>query len=212
MSYLTYQGKMVDSQGKFVISSPQPVAEGVIYFNTGSSGIITFVSQPDVTGNKTLTSKFYLDSSTSRLTFGFMNALNDFLFVSYDIAANTGVNPMLTVNTKNSPPGVIRPYYDISSYLGMIVEMEVVKTSSSVVSLKLNGNTLTKAGDGYFNNGGTSLKTISGLSGSSVWDVTINGIAAWVGYPSGDQNLAWEDTIGSNDGTVSGSVSTRNLF
>jgi len=212
MSYLIYNGQMIQSNNKYAVSINQPIVGGVAYFDNASLGTITLTSQPDVTGAKALSAKFYLDSTSSRLTFAFMNALNDFLWVSYDIAPDTGATPMLAVNTRNSPPGVIRPYYDISSYIGTIVEMEIIKTSSAIIKVELNGNVLTKAGDGYFNNGATTLKSIYGSNGASVWDVNVNAAAIWLGYPDGDQNSAWVDTVGSNDGTVSGFVSTRDLF
>jgi len=210
MSYVTYQGKMIKSAGKFVVGSQSPTFAGVIYFQPGS--IVEFDTQPDVTGNKTFSSNLFIDSSaSSEIAIGLMNALNDFLFISYTVSADTGPSKVLAVNTKNTPPYVLRPYYNIDSYLNQIITLEVIKTSSAITSVKINGNTLTKAGDGYFNNGGTTLKAISGQY-FSIWDVQIDGVAAWTGYPNGDTDPAWLDTIGSNDGVVSGGPSTRDLF
>jgi len=209
MSYLIYNGKRIITQDKYVIGNAAPPEEGVIYFQTFSDKV-EFVSQPDVTGNKTFTANLFIDSSTSsEMTIGLMNASNDFLFISYTISADTGPNKVLVVNTRNT--SVIRPYYNIDSYLNQIITLEVIKTSSSITSVKINNNTLTKAGDGYFTNGGTTLKAISGQY-FSIWDVSINGVASWTGYPNGNTNGAWVDNIGSNDGTVSGSPTTRNLF
>ena len=210
MSYITYQNKMLQSGNKYVSKIAAPIVSGVINFQTLSDKI-EFASQPDVTGNKTFTTNLFIGSSASEMQIGLMNASNDFLFISYTISADTGANKVLTVNTKNSPPGVIRQYYNIDSYLNQIITLEIIKTSSSITSVKINNNTLTKIGDGYFNNGGSSLKTIAGQY-YSIWDVEIAGVAQWVGYPNGNTSGAWEDTIGSNDGTVSGFSTTRNLF
>lgn len=182
---------------------------GKIYFQTLGDKVV-FDSQPDVTGNKTLKADLFIDSTSSDMTIGLMNASNDFLWITYTLGPDTGPNKVLVVNTRNSPPGVIRPYYDISSYLNQVINLEVVKTSSAVTSVKINGTTLTKIGDGYFNNGGSTVKEIAGIL-CSIWNLEVVGVVKWIGFPYGNTTGAWVDTIGTNDGTVSGSPTTRNL-
>lgn len=209
MSYLVANDKYVKINNpglKYLVTTPIP---DKIYFQTLGDKV-AFDSQPDVTGNKTFKADLFIDSTSSDMTIGLMNALNDFLFISYTISADTGPSKVLVVNTKNSPPYVLRPYYDISSYLNQVISLEVVKTSAVITSVKINGNTLTKIGDGYFNNGATSLKEISGIL-FSIWNVEVVGIAKWIGFPYGNTTPAWVDTIGTNNGTVSGSPTTRNL-
>jgi len=213
MAYLEYNGQMVIFNDQYVISNPQPVAGGVIEFLDGG-GTVIFGSQPDIAGSKTFKANIYIDSSTSSLYFYSKGvAATDFLVVSYDDAPDwAGTDPVLMVHVKNAagPPGIVRQAYDISNYLGQIELLEIVKVTGGITSVTIGGDTLTKIGDGYFDYGG-DLKQVAGIR-SSIWDVEIVGSHKWVGYPDGDQDSAWVDTIGSDDGVVGGSVSTRDLF
>ena len=210
MSYLNYNNQKLTYNNQYVISSPLPTVSGVIEFLSGG-GEVLFDSLPDVTGSQTFKANIYIDSSTSTLYFYSRDASqNDFLAVSYDDPPDwAGTDPVLMVHVKNAP-GIIRQAYDISSYLGQIELLEIVKTAGAITSVTIGGNTLTKIGDGYFDYGG-NLKQISGAS-SSIWDVEIVGSHKWIGYPDGNQDSAWVDTVGSIDAVVGGSVSTRDLF
>jgi len=204
---------VLSSGFSYVVGVLPPVVGGIIEFLDGG-GTVIFGSQPDIAGSKTFKANIYIDSSTSSLYFYSKGvAATDFLVVSYDDAPDwAGTDPVLMVHVKNAagPPGIVRQAYDISNYLGQIELLEIVKVTGGITSVTIGGDTLTKIGDGYFDYGG-DLKQVAGIR-SSIWDVEIVGSHKWVGYPDGNQDSAWIDTIGSNDGVVGGSVSTRNLF
>jgi len=210
MAHLTFNGQRIQMPGNGILDfTPGPTVGGVIDFQ--ADGKITFDSEPDITGSQTITLNMYLDTDTSTLNFSIKTPTNDFMLLTYNDPPDwAGTDSVLAVHVKNSP-GVVRQFYDISSYIGEITTVEIVKTSGAITSVTVGGDTLTKVGDGYFDIGASSLKELGG-SYASVWDVEIDGSHKWVGYPDGDQDSAWEDTIGSIDGTVSGTVTTRDLF
>ena len=213
MSYLKYNGQMIVDGGKYVVRSPLPVVAGVIEFLSGG-GEVLFDSEPDVLGSKTINLNVYLDTSTSSFDFSSKTASNaDFLLITYNDPPDwAGTDYVLAVHTRNATGGGnVRQFYDISSYIGEITTIQVVKTAGLITSVTVGGDVLAKVGDGYFDIGASSLKTLSGAS-CSIWDVEVVGAHNWVGYPDGDQDSAWVDTVGSNDGVVGGSVSTRDLF
>jgi len=213
MSYLNYNNQKLTYNNQYVISSPLPTVSGVIEFLSGGGEVI-FGSEPDVLGSKTINMNVFLDTSTSSFDFSSKTALNsDFLLVTYNDPPDwAGTDYVLAVHTRNATGGGnVRQFYDISPYIGMITTIQVVKTTGLITSVTVGGDTLSKVGDGYFDIGASSLKTLSGAN-CSIWDVEIVGAHKWIGYPDGDQDSAWVDTIGSNDGVVGGSVSTRDLF
>ena len=212
MAYLEYNGQMVIFNDQYVVGSPVPIVGGVIDFLSG--GTITFGSEPDVLGSKTINLGLYLDTSTSSFNFSSKTASDaDFLLLTYNDPPDwAGTDYVLAVHVRNATGGgLVRQFYDISSYIGEITTIQVVKTAGGITSVTVGGDTLTKVGDGFFDIGASSLKTLTG-SYSSVWDLEVVATHKWVGYPDGDQDSAWVDTIGSDDGVVGGSVSTRDLF
>lgn len=221
MSYLVYNGKRVTSEGKYVGKWVTEIPQQ-IYFT--SSGKVTMDSIPDVTGVKTIKWDMRLDASVaSKMSaiFGDPTVLNDFLYVSYDYLppfeqTTTGITyPVLRVQVRNnspSPPVYVR-IYNINSYIGINTTIEIVKGTGNLTSVKANNNTLTTlySGTAVYDLGG-NFKEIGGNGGTSIWNFEITGVSKWIGYPYGNQDSAWADTIDSNNGTVSGSPGTRNLL
>jgi len=216
MSYALYNGKMIQSESKYVIKNVIP---GQIYFT--DQGIIDFPSLPVVTGSQTIKWDMNLDSSVaSILALNFIAPAGgaDFLLVQYGYLqafeqGTTGITyPVLRVQVKNSP-GVIVRMYDINSYIGINANIEIVKGTGSITSVKANNNTLTTlySGTGVFD-APADNKYISAEGGISIWNLEIVGLHKWIGYPYGNQDSAWVDTIGSIDPTILGSPGTRNLL
>ena len=205
-----YQDKMVTYQNKYV-EKVVSVIPGQIDFLT-SGDRVDFTSLPDVTGNKTINMGLWLNDTSTNMYVAFSSGgqPGDFLWVTYGNVPELG-QVHLVVHTKNSP-SLVRKAYNISAYLNMMVTLEIVKTSSAITSVKANGNTLTNFGSLFFDNTGGPFYYVGGDHHASIWDIEIVGSHKWIGYPYGNTNGAWVDTIGTNHGTITGTPGTRNLF
>lgn len=212
MSYLTYNGKMVRAQGKYVIGAQVP---GQIYM-TDINDQITFSSVPNITGSKTISADFYLDSSMSGFSwFWYPESGDDFFqailneLPSFEQTQLGIYDYVLRVQVKNSP--VYARVYSLQPYVGQILHLEIIKGTGSIVSVKANGDTLSSLGNGVYTTGGVGSKTFYG-GVLSVWNMEVAGEHKWIGYPYGNTDAAWVDTIGSNDVSILGSPQTRNLL
>jgi hypothetical protein len=209
MSYVIYNNKRVSFGNKYVAGvAPEPIP-GQIYFNkTASADEVIFDSLPDVTGSKTVKMGFYVQDSSSSLDVAFANGTTqDYLRLTF---GEGEYGPTFMVEVRQSP-SIVRRVYDISDLYGEIVNLEVVKGTASISSVTFNGNTLTDL-MGYLAFGPTAFKRIRGSKFSSIFNLEIVGAHKWIGYPYGNTDAAWVDTIGSNDGIISGTPSTINLF
>ena len=217
MSYLIYNGKRVIAQNKYVGKWSFEIPQQ-IYFTSGGS--VDFASVPVVTGIQTIKWDMLLDASVaSKIYVGFVDGVsNDYIYANYDYLpsfeqTSTGITyPVLRVQVKNSP-GVYVRIYNIDSYIGVNTNIEIVKGTGSITSVKANNNTLTTlySGSVVYDTGG-SFSYAGGNGGASIWNLEIVGSHKWIGYPYGNTNAAWVDTIGSIDGTVTGSPGTRNVL
>ena len=201
---------MLQSTHKYLINTAV-IIPGEINLITSGDGV-DFASLPDVTGNKTITMDLWLNDTSSNMYVAFSagGQPGDFLLVTYGVIPELG-QVHLSVHTKNSP-SLVRKAYNISAYLNQMLTLEIVKTSSAITSVKANGNTLTNFGSLFFDNTGGPFYYVRGDHNASIWNLEIVGSHKWIGYPYGNTNGAWLDTIGINHGTIAGTPGTRNLF
>lgn len=212
MSYLTYNGKMVRAQGKYVLGAQVP---GQIYM-TDINDEIVFSSVPNITGSKTISADLYLDSSMSGFSWLWMPESGDDFFQAIlnelpSLERDTlGIyDYVLRIQVKNSP--VYVRIYSLQNYVGQILHLEIIKGTGSIVSVKANGDTLSSLGNGLYTTSGFGSKEFYG-GALSIWNVEVAGEHKWIGYPYGNTDAAWVDTIGSNDVSILGSPQTRNLL
>jgi len=205
MKIIKLNGNLVKLNGKFETLTLPPREINLLTFGDG----VEFTSVPSITGNKTITATFFIKNATSKFTLWFHTAgVNDYLFVDIGNVAETGLFGM-TVQTRSSP-STVRRYYNINSYLNQIVNLEIIKTATAITSVKMNTNTLSPT-TGFFSPPDTTVKNFGGLDELSIWDLEIVGSHLWKGYNYGNTNAAWIDTIGGNNGTVTGTPGTKNL-
>jgi hypothetical protein len=200
---------MVDYQGKFVTKDAVP---GQINLLTSGDGV-SFASVPVITGNQTITMDVQFDTSTSGITLWFrtMN-VNDYLLLVIGSVAETSQFGLTVQVASGGGEGTrFRRYYNINSYINQIVNLEIIKTTGSITSVKMNTNTLSPT-TGFFDPSNITMKEFSGVNNFSLWNLEIAGNHKWIGYPYGNTNGAWADTIGTNHGTITGTPGTRNLI
>lgn len=205
MSYLIYNGQMVDYQGKYV--TKEAVPDKIDFLNVGSDNV-TFGSLPDITGTKTIKARIYIKDSSSSFSLGFSPASGtDYLRIDWTTAEDVFKTFMVEVNyTAN------RRVYNLTNegVLGTAFSLEIVKGAGTISSVKFNGIEGTDLG-GYLQFGPQALSRVRGGNHSSIWNLEIVGTHKWIGFPYGNTNGAWVDTIGSIDGTVNGTPGTINL-
>lgn len=197
------------------IEVPDSGVEGLLDFD-GVDDYVSLGSVPDVTGNKTISFKIYVSSVStfSPILMFRSTTISD----SFAVWVNSGD---LYCYAKYGTSGTnASGTYDLTGLEDTILNVVVVKTAEQIVSITVNSvenavlaSTAYAGQDAnhmwigrYINGAGTSTYTTA-----LIWDVVINGILSVAGHPSGNQNSAWEDTIGTNDGTVNGSPTTTDI-
>ena len=200
---------MLQSTHKYLINTAV-IIPGEINLLTNGDGV-EFGSVPAITGNKTITMDFKLDSSAGNMTLWFNTVgSNDYLLLVMGSVPETG-SFGLTVQTRSNPSRV-RRYYNMNSYINQLVNLEIIKTGTSITSVKMNSNTLTP-NTGFFDPSDNPMKQFIGDGGLSIWNLEITGFHKWIGYPYGNTLGAWADTVGTNHATsILGTPGTRNLF
>lgn len=223
MSYLIYNGKRVISDSKYIWGIP-PENIGKILWD-GVDDYVSFASDPSVSGSKKIEFYLKIDSNfPSDLTISNQNAdiirfekdQNDILKLGlYPNSGNIAMD--IIVNTSSS----LGKSIDLTAYKGQEILIEVIKSTNSVVSAKINGNTQTLnnlnniwSGFPRYQIGPRGFSPTS-VSTFLVWDIklytdpdTTNTLMhhwAGYGYPLSSINNSWIDQVGSLDGTVYGS-------
>jgi len=152
------------------------------------------------------------------ITFSLYRKINDYtsdsgIFVFGDIGSN-----MIKCTLKDTDihfstdafPNQVK--YSLNGLTEIELVCEVTKVGNTITNFTVNGSTLIQTGSTVFS--GIGANNFIGSSGVVlannvlIYDVTIGSIFNTIGYPAGNLNPAWEDTIGVNDGTVSGSPTT----
>lgn len=168
---------------------------------------------PVVTGNRTLTFKLYIKSipSSDEIVCHF-NAgnVNDLLSIHLDSSGY-----MVVSRSGNTSSGGRR--VDISGLLNKELLVIVTKASGSISSISINGTDNSISATTYTPYNGSVAYIGSGtasnyLGVAYIWDINLNSEHSYSGHPDGNLDSAWEDNIGSIDGTVNGSPTTTDII
>jgi hypothetical protein len=208
MAYLTYNGQRVISSGKYITNKPIP---GQIDLISSGDGV-NFSSLPVVTGNQTIKGDMYIKDTNSSFRLFFTSGSNDYLRVYYDLSFEDFTYNFIVEVRQTS---LVKRRYNIGAagLLGVPFSFEIIKGTNSITSVKFNGNTLTDLGPGYLSYGNNPAENkFDGTGNVSLWNLEIVGSHKWIGYPYGNTNAAWVDTIGAINGTITGTPGTINLF
>lgn len=207
MSYLNYQGKKVQMNHKYLIGAAlAPVPDKI---DLMSSYGVNFSSLPVVTGNQTVLARMYIQSTSTTFSLVWSNgSTQDYIRMDY----GTGeYGSTFMVENRNSP-SLVRKVYNLANegVLGVPFSLEIIKSTGNISSVKFNGVEGTDL-VGFLGFGPTNLSYFRGSNHASIWNLEIVGTHKWIGFPNGNTTPAWVDTIGSINGTISGTPGTINL-
>jgi len=228
MSYLTYNGKRVISNNKYVTG----IGAGQIYLADFNNDGVRFTSEdiPEISGDMKLTFKMYLDVSmnySNRIIY-FEGNNNDWVGMSIVdssifISTSSGfptyytVYPLLPSYAQNILNIEIRknPYADGNAkyypYHFMINDVSVQGINGFVTSSsKTEGNGI---GSGFSTIGTASFP--NRMDKGTLWDIKITEVSTgldlhyWKGY--GNTAGDWEDLIGTIDVSAIDAMGTRTV-
>ena len=180
----------------------------------GVNDTVLLSGVPEFTGNKIIEFCCFLPSAqdytgtNNDVLMHFRNGTDSDYFAAYmlDIGAGSLMNIQVSVTATNNRR------IDVTPYIGAPLHVEVSKGAETINYIKFNGNLVTGAsgsGMGFSNTRNIGYTTGSGTAGyyfyGSIWDIILQGVHWWKGYPAGNTDAAWVDQIGAIDGTVSGS-------
>ena len=172
---------------------------------------VSYSAHPDVSGNKTIRFKCaHTSLSDNSISFTFKNSNTDFFSFSLEAGGE------LTITVNNVELFISNITFSLNEILNFVI----VKTTGGLTSVVVNDTVITMSSLGIGNNidfqdvvgrqsrqSGISIEYYGGL----IWDIQIDGIFASAGQPSGDENFAWDDSIGVVTATVNGTPSTTDL-
>lgn len=222
MALLTYNGQYVQKDGSYV-NRPQQIIYGLLDFD-GNDDHVSFSDEPDLSQDQRMTFKTYIlndsgytTSSTEGLgmvtirdgTSMFNASLKDskFRVVIANAAASMWEVDLSNGYTNKVLEVDIRKYFDVFWKLDYVKINGVTVASESTPS-GYSGSPLFRVGQ--------ASSPLSYLKDAYVWDVKVYNSSDTVifqsqGQPSGNQDSAWDDTVGSLTATVSGSPTTIDL-
>jgi len=196
--------------GLKLLISPTITVSGLLDFD-GINDYVRFSSNPIPTGTQNLTFKLYIKEipSSSEIIIHLNNgAVNDLISIFLDSSGDLVVSRSGLTHL-----GGLRT--NISSKLNQILEIEVQKTTGSIDAVLINGVDNSNAAANYTPYNGTVSYVSCGLSnflGSAfIWDINLSDNHSWAGYPEGNLDSAWVDTIGAIDCSVYGSPDTIDI-
>jgi len=182
--------------------SPENIADFAGTYYLDLSG------DPDLSGNKVIRWKMWIDSASSSGTVFSLGENQDSIGV---IGNGSGELRCTNINRTMGNDGEKR--LDTTGLYGMVLDCLAIKTSNEITWFQIGGKT---ASDQYLSQTGTALD-ISRIGGSGVdsspgtandiyvWNIEVDGIGSWNGYGNdADTDAAWADGIGSNDGSWNG--------
>jgi len=220
MAYLEYNGQMVIFNDQYVISSPLPGIDGVIDFD-GINDWVDFTTAyvPSFDINSGISFKFYLDNDSGYTGERLYNLNIDSLSYISGILLDSSLYLM---GFKNAGFVSQRRMIDISGLNAQVLDCSINIENSAVTEIIINGvsqTIYTTTGGDTSHAGNNSIGSNGAndyLSNATIWDFKIYDntntlIHAYAGQPSGNTDGAWADSVGSYDGTVEGSPTTRNL-
>jgi hypothetical protein len=187
----------------------------VMNFN-GTDTYVSLGSIPDVSGVKTIRFKAYFTTT------GFQ----DVLAIVSDYTDHIGVNlfnDSFKIYTGETDTGGLIDLTTIpGGYTNKVLDVVITKGTSTLTSVTINGLNMTinpVTGDwsgitdyGAWFGAHPANGAGTGIEQGSVWDIYLDGIGNWNGKGNdADENSAWEDQIGTNNGTVNGTATLRNI-
>ena len=200
--------RMIDDAAKEII------VNGLLDFD-GINDSVRVYPQPDISGEKTISFDIFFESYTATtdvfIIFSCGADNTDYLMISYRPAVEQLFVAAKRTNGMSS--------YDISHLIDQHVVIEIQKETGNISSVKANGEELSVISSGLTGPFATS-ETYFGyhpayvpspwkyLNHALIWDLEIKDQNHWAGYPNGNTNTAWIDTISGFDGTVLGSPTT----
>lgn len=197
------------------LAGSQPIT-GLMNFD----GINNYISFPDntvdVTGDKTINLKLYIDSFLNN------NYMCYFADVSTDcfiLGSSTSASNKLYFMSGAHGLFCTGMIIDYATWMQQILNIEVTKSTRSIDQVKINGIVQSSEGNvqyseppkGTFIGRTNQSPPTYTLENATIWDIEIIGENYWKGYPNGNTDAAWIDLIGSADGTVFGDPSTREI-
>ena len=211
MANLTFNGQRLLFPGGGILDYTYIDTSGnVLDWNGGA--IVSLDSQPDLSGTKRIDFNLWLDqdSGYASKTIFTLGVSEDNLFAELTSAnIRIGNADVVTTGTRT---------FSITGLSGKKLECIVVKGSTTIDWFSVNGVSLTQTGIGQSNRP-TTKSAIGGgadnqwlLDDAYVWDVVVDGEGAWSGNGSNaNTNASWVDTIGSADGTITGTPAIKKL-
>lgn len=180
----------------------------------GINDIVIFSSVPVITGDKIITIHSYLTQEsgygTASVGEGILALIPGALAHDY-LLITLRDNQFRIYVTDND--NVSNKYFLLTGLGNQYLEIIITKTTSSVISVEINGNIIALNNIDALGMG-AQWKQIGQVAGGDLlddcylWDISIENAGVethhWRGYPDGALSSAWEDQIGSIDGTVFG--------
>jgi len=204
---------------------------GLLDFD-GVDDVVTLPATVDVTGNKTIDFKCYINDSVpgedGTVTGALMclsQDITDLLWVNinkeYEEFAIYSIEVLLNAGDNTNPNASWSFDLDLL-LLNTIIDISIVKTAGQISSCSVNGSpvTLTSSGNGEIHTAEnligavTLFSTTEYLSSTNIgyiWSLGIGSSHSYPGSPDGNTNTAWVDGIGTDNGAVSGSPTTIDL-
>jgi hypothetical protein len=182
----------------------------------GIDDYVELDSIPDITGNKTVSFKLFLPLAIPSTTKGIIDlwaggTAGDHLMVY----AAGGGTPRLFFQVSNISSNNFT--IDYASISNQELDIVMVKTAGVVSSVTINGVPQVTSSVGSTTGQGITATIGRVISFGNlyydglIWDLDINSEHQYVGYPAGNLDPAWADTIGSINGTVYGSPGVIDL-
>jgi len=199
MSYLKYGGQYVKTGGQFVGGFLPAI--GALDFN--GTYFVTLSEDPDLSFNKTITWKMWMDGSPSGDLFS--------LGVDEESLSIGASGTELRAYNKNRIMGTRgEKRLSVTGLTGMVLECTAIKTTNQILWFQVGGRASGDTGLGTVTSaldisriGNTGLTGGPGVANNMfVWDLQVDGIAAWNGYSSANTDAGWVDTIGTSNGTI----------
>jgi uncharacterized protein (TIGR02145 family) len=176
----------------------------------GVNDKIVLNSNPDMSGNKAITFKLWLNKEKGYNKNGIfsLGVTSDTTFDNLYVVIDS--NRIQVGIANDSTPGSTN-WYLLAGLSNMILDCEIVKTDSTISSFHINSVAQQPVKTGYstqpatFSVIGASAKDSTFLNDAFIWDIGVNGVGLWSGHPDGAADNAWKDKIGVANGVVYGS-------
>jgi hypothetical protein len=205
-----------------------PISQGIpdLLDFDGINDYILFPSVPDVSGNKRITFNAYLETLNTQdviVIFQDSDYLGDLVAITLTSSGESMYIMARSIAVPGDPSGGW--VLDISTYDNQELFFDIIKSQGKVLEVNVNGVLQSNKGNVTYGNsietahiGATNVPN-GFFSNGFLWDFKIYDdpygsntlIHHWKGYPAGNTNAAWEDLVGSVDGSVMGDPDTSSI-